>query len=58
MTGDPDRLLDEVAYLADAFGWSLGTLLDLEHPDRRRFIEFCQREPAEETDTFPAPGTW
>lgn len=39
MTSDPDALLSEVAQLARAFHWSLAELLDLEHRDRRRFLE-------------------
>jgi hypothetical protein len=34
-----DRLIDEVAYVAYHYHWSLDTVLDLEHPDRHRFIE-------------------
>ena len=39
MTSDPDALLAEVAELARSFHWSLAELLDLEHRDRRRFLE-------------------
>lgn len=45
MTSDPDLLLAEVAHLASLFHWSFDVLLDLEHHDRRRFIELC--EPSE-----------
>jgi hypothetical protein len=34
----PDQLLGETARLAHRFHWSLDTILDLEHPDRRRFL--------------------
>lgn len=34
-----DELWDEIAYLAYHLHWDLGTLLDLEHADRRRFVE-------------------
>jgi hypothetical protein len=34
-----DRLYQEVAYVAYHFHWSLGEILDLEHPVRRRFVE-------------------
>ena len=37
MTYAPDRLYEEVAYVAYHFHWSLDELLDLEHPVRRRF---------------------
>ena len=39
MTYAMDRLLEEVAYVAYHFHWSLGEILDLEHPFRRRFVE-------------------
>jgi hypothetical protein len=34
-----ERLLEEVAYLAYHFHWSLDEILDLEHGDRQRFVE-------------------
>lgn len=39
MTYAPDRLLEEVAYVAYHFHWSLEEILDLEHPMRERFVE-------------------
>ncbi|MEM7338671.1 MAG: DUF6760 family protein [Actinomycetota bacterium] len=39
MTYAADDLLAEVAYVSSVYGWSLNDTLDLEHPDRRRFIE-------------------
>ena len=39
MTYAPDRLREEVAYIAYHFHWSLDDLLDLEHPERRRYVE-------------------
>ncbi len=38
MTYAAEDLLEEVAYLAAVFHWSLDELLDLEHPDRERFL--------------------
>jgi hypothetical protein len=35
----PDQLLSETARLAFHFHWPLDTILDLEHGDRRRFLE-------------------
>jgi hypothetical protein len=35
----PHELFAEAAELAYHFHWPLETILDLEHPDRRRFIE-------------------
>ena len=34
----PEELLAETARLAHHFHWPLDTILDLEHPDRRRFL--------------------
>jgi hypothetical protein len=39
VTYAPDRLLEEVAYVAYHFHWSLEEILDLEHPMRQRFVE-------------------
>ena len=38
MTYAPDRLFEEVAYVAYYLHWPLDTILDLEHHDRRRFL--------------------
>jgi hypothetical protein len=35
----PDRLHQEVAYIAYHFHWSFEELLDLEHRDRQRYVE-------------------
>ena len=35
----PEDLLAETAALALRFHWPLDTILDLEHGDRRRFLE-------------------
>jgi hypothetical protein len=37
----PRRLFAEMAALARQYHWSLDSLLDLEHADRRRFLEAC-----------------
>jgi hypothetical protein len=37
VTYAPDRLYEEVAYVAYHFHWSLEDILDLEHPTRQRF---------------------
>ena len=39
MTYAPDRLYEEVAYVAYHFHWSLDSLLDLEHRERERYVE-------------------
>ena len=39
MTYATDRLYEEVAYVAFHFHWPLDEILDLEHPERRRFVE-------------------
>lgn len=38
MTYAPERLLEEVAYVAYHLHWSFEEILDLEHPDRRAFV--------------------
>ncbi|MGH9076699.1 MAG: DUF6760 family protein [Acidimicrobiales bacterium] len=38
MTYATDRLYEEVAYVAYHFHWALDGILDLEHPQRLRFI--------------------
>ena len=38
MTYAADRLYEEVAYIAFHFHWPLDQILDLEHPDRHRFV--------------------
>jgi len=35
----PERLHEEVAYIAYHFHWSLERILELEHADRRRWVE-------------------
>ena len=39
MTYATDRLFEEIAYVAYHLHWPLEEILDLEHPDRRRFVE-------------------
>jgi hypothetical protein len=34
-----DRLYQEVAYVAYHFHWALDPILDLEHPERLRYID-------------------
>ncbi|MBA2380879.1 MAG: hypothetical protein H0V73_02100 [Chloroflexi bacterium] len=43
MTYAVERLYEEVAYVAYHFHWGLDEVLDLEHPDRRRFIHEIAR---------------
>ncbi|MBB5959297.1 transcriptional antiterminator [Saccharothrix tamanrassetensis] len=38
MTYAADRLHEEVAYVAYHFHWSWESILDLEHPDRLRYV--------------------
>ncbi|MER7755094.1 DUF6760 family protein [Kitasatospora sp. NPDC097643] len=38
MTYAADRLYEEVAYVAYHFHWSRDDILDLEHPERLRFV--------------------
>lgn len=39
MTYATDRLYEEVAYVAFHFHWPLEEILDLEHPERQRYVE-------------------
>ena len=40
MIGYPlDRLREEVAYIAYHFGWPLGEILALEHPERQAWVD-------------------
>lgn len=43
MTYAADQLLDEVAYVAAFYHWSLDSILDLEHPDRARFLAVARQ---------------
>ncbi|MFC7547747.1 DUF6760 family protein [Plantactinospora sp. GCM10030261] len=43
MTYAADRLHEEVAYVAYHFHWALDDILDLEHPDRRRYVDEIAR---------------
>ena len=38
MTYAAERLYTEVAYVAYHFHWSLDDILDLEHPERLRYV--------------------
>lgn len=38
MTYATDRLYSEVAYVAYYLHWSYDTILDLEHPERQRYV--------------------
>jgi hypothetical protein len=39
MTTDPDRLWEEIVYIAYHLHWSFDTILNLDHASRRRVIE-------------------
>jgi hypothetical protein len=39
VTYAPDRLYEEVAYVAYHLHWPLDSILDLEHPLRQRFVD-------------------
>lgn len=43
MTYAADRIYEEVAYIAYYFHWDLDDILDLEHGQRRRFVEEVAR---------------
>lgn len=38
MTYAADRMYSEVAYVAYHFHWALDDILDLEHPERLRYV--------------------
>ncbi|HEX2086782.1 MAG TPA: hypothetical protein VHF89_13975 [Solirubrobacteraceae bacterium] len=44
----PGELFSEMAGLARAYGWSLDSVLDLEHRDRRRLLALIPALDAEE----------
>ena len=35
----PERLYEEVAYIAYHFSWGMNEILDMAHPTRVRFVE-------------------
>ena len=39
MTYPAETLYEEVAYVAFHFGWSRAEILDLEHPERREYVD-------------------
>lgn len=43
MTYGAERVLEEVSYVAYHFHWPLDEILDLEHPDRQRFVREIDR---------------
>ena len=43
VTYAPQRLYEEVAYVAYHFHWGLDDILDLEHPQRLRFVDEIAR---------------
>ena len=42
MTYGADLLYEEVSYIAYHLHWPLDDLLDLEHADRRRYVQLVQ----------------
>jgi hypothetical protein len=49
VTYGAERVLEEVSYVAWHFHWPLAEILDLEHPDRRRFVTEIGRLTARST---------
>jgi hypothetical protein len=43
VTYGADLLYEEVSYIAYHLHWPLDDLLDLEHADRRRYVQLIQR---------------
>ena len=48
MTYGTDQCHQEVSYIAYHLHWSLAELLDLEHADRRRYVELVQHLTAQD----------
>ncbi|TDN93070.1 DUF6760 family protein [Microbacterium sp. BK668] len=38
MTYGADRIVEEISYIAFHFHWPLDDILELEHPDRLRYV--------------------
>ena len=59
MTGHPsDTLFEEVAYIAYHFHWDRDRILDLSHPERRRWVQeiaAINRRLSEQASTESAP---
>ena len=43
MTYPAESIYEEVAYVAFHFGWSREEILDLEHPERREYVDRIAR---------------
>ncbi|ATW51863.1 DUF6760 family protein [Streptomyces peucetius] len=43
MTYATEQLYDEVAYIAYHFHWPMDAIHDLEHPERRRYVDQIAR---------------
>ena len=43
MTYGPDAIYRDVSYISYHFHWSLDDVLDLEHPQRQRFVDEIER---------------
>ncbi|GGW22727.1 DUF6760 family protein [Streptomyces xantholiticus] len=43
MTYATEQLYDEVAYIAYHFHWPMDAILELEHPERRRYVDQIAR---------------
>ena len=55
MRPSPEDLLGETARLAHHFHWPLDSILDLEHRDRRRFLEAADELADREQDVELEP---
>ena len=52
----PAEMFAETARLAHHFHWPLDAILDLEHPDRRRFLREADSLAGYVTDELPPPA--
>jgi hypothetical protein len=57
LSDPPERLFEEVAYIAYHFHWPLAEILSLENADRRRFLdEIAALNRRAEGGHEPGPG--
>lgn len=52
MTRAVDELMVEIAEIAHQFHWPLGSILDLEHRDRRYFLDAIRSGTNDDDDTW------
>ena len=58
MTYAAERLYEEVAYVAYYLHWSRDDILDLEHPERQRFVAQVARPEHPDPAGMSQPMRW